>query len=148
MESYTELMQALAENDAGTREAAIRTVVSRMVRASEYDIVAARWMAGGALLTSDESLLDRGAFPDVDSRKSAIEAIEEYRRATENNPDDPFFRQMARDTAIEQREKLRARLRKFRTFTPVTEQAFLDALEHILEHAEVRPARPPARTTA
>eukprot|EP00961_Rhodomonas_salina_P024672 332445-Rhodomonas_salina.1 len=53
-----------------------------MIRASERDIIAARWMAGGALLTSDEALLDRGTVPDVDTTKSARETLREYETAT------------------------------------------------------------------
>ena len=76
MESYKEIMEALGENDAATREDGIRDIIARLQRASELDIVAARWMAGGALLTSDESLLDAGVFPDLESRRNAREALE------------------------------------------------------------------------
>jgi hypothetical protein len=134
--TYKGLLEAATALDLATREETILALVERMVRASERDIVAARWMAGGALLTSDESLLDQGVLPGVDARRSATEALDEYRRAAEvHAANDPFFRQTAGDSVIEQREKLRARLRKFRTFTPVTEQAFLDALEQVLENA-------------
>ena len=137
MESYTEIMESLALTGVSERRDVLFRLIETMIRASERDIIAARWMAGGALLTSDEALLDRGTVPDVDTTKSARETLREYETAThETAASQPLETTGARDSLATARDKLRARFRKFRTFTPVTEQAFAQTLEHILEHGE------------
>eukprot|EP00961_Rhodomonas_salina_P159865 2152947-Rhodomonas_salina.1 len=69
MELYTEYLESLALVAVPMRVSSLSEAITRMRTASERDIVAARWMAGGALLTSDEPLLDQGELPDPKDKK-------------------------------------------------------------------------------
>eukprot|EP00961_Rhodomonas_salina_P064943 873633-Rhodomonas_salina.3 len=132
MEDYHAIAEAILRNTNGTEvRAFIKKTLETMKLASELDIVAAQWMAGGALLTSDEPLLDRGDIPDIETSKHAQQVLNEYGESMEEQSVDKDLLAYAR-----QKKKLKSSLHQYRTFTQSCELLFIDTLEHILQNAE------------
>ena len=136
METYENIVSGLRSVGVYERRDKVYDLIQTMLRASERDIMAARWMAGGALLASDESLLDSGAAPDIDTSKGVRDLMVEYQRVVAAGAANIVDADARIEPLEVAREKMRAQWRKFRTFTPVSEQAFLDALELVVENGE------------
>lgn len=136
MESYTEIMETLKYDQEGDRQRTLLDMIEKMYKASERDVMAARFMAGGALLTNDEPLLGEGDRPDIRNLKSDADALQQYDKDMLNVQTHNTTRKDVYESMAVTRAKVINRLRKYRTFTPVAEQAFLDTLERILQNAQ------------